>query len=428
MANQLLIHLIIILFPIFVQQFFFSRKDYTGFLYYRIISGLMFGLAALFCIRFPVHLIGGFQLDLRNIPIMIAILYSNGRYLPGIIALVMAAVYRTYIGGDAVAAAWAAFLLCNVPLFLFVRRFPRYLAVKRIVMTMLICVAFLVITYFVLISYLQLGFNDQMQNMGYILHYLLIAVVTIIGTGISCLLKEHMIETSILKLELERSEKMKLVSQIAASVAHEVRNPLTVVKGFLQLVKETADDKRKGYLNMALSELERAEFIITDYLNLAKPQPDQLEIIEVEPFLRHTLEFMNSYSLIQNVQIQLYIHERNLVVQGDKTRLTQVILNLIKNGVEAIPDTGNVTVVAFCRDDFVHIDISDTGIGMPKEQIEHVGTAFFTTKETGTGLGLMVTNRILEAMNGKLLIESELGKGTKVTIRLPAYPSEQGES
>lgn len=420
MLNQLFIHLIIILFPIFIQQFFFSRKK-SDSLRYQALSGIMFGTAAIICMALPVYVIGGFQLDLRNIPLIIAIVYSGGKPLPGIIAAALAVAFRIYIGGDALLEGMLGILLCNVPSFLFVKAFPKYSSFKRIIVSIGLCVASLAVSLGLLYFYLsihRLSLDDRPDD---VYLFMMTSLVSLSGMAISSLLKEHMIESAMLKQELERSEKLKIVSQIAASVAHEVRNPLTVVKGFLQLLKETVDDKKREYLNIALSELDRAEFIITDYLNLAKPQADQLELIEVSAFLHGTIEIMNSYSLIQNVQIQLNCNQTDLFVLADKPKLTQVMLNLIKNGVEAIPKTGEVTVNAYFRNDYIYIDIIDTGIGMTKDELEQIGTAFYTTKSTGTGLGLLVTTRIIEAMRGKLSFESESGKGTKVKIRLPAY-------
>ncbi|WP_419873631.1 ATP-binding protein [Candidatus Pristimantibacillus sp. PTI5] len=420
MANQLLIHLIIILFPIFIQQFFFSRKKIIDNLHYQILNGCMFGLSAVLCMAAPVQLIGSFQGDLRSIPLIISIVYGSGKYVPGIIALLIAVLYRYYIGGDAVLIAELSFLLVLGPAFLFVKSFLGYSSIRRIAICLLLSLHSVFITYVLLTFYIKSYQYDIEGQIHSLMMSAILAFASLIGMGISTLLKEHLIETAYLKLELERSEKLKIVSQIAASVAHEVRNPLTVVKGFLQLVKESVDDKKKDYLKIALDELDRAEFIITDYLNLAKPHSEQLELIEVASFLGSTLEMMNSYGLIQNVQIQLNCNQTDLYVQADKPKLSQVLLNLIKNGVEAIPDYGEVTLNAYYRFEEIFIEIIDTGKGMSKEDLDNVGTAFFTTKDTGTGLGVLVTVRIVEAMKGKIAFESVVGKGTKVVLRFPA--------
>ncbi|WP_424765987.1 ATP-binding protein [Paenibacillus sp. sgz302251] len=371
----------------------------------------------------PVYVAGDFQWDLRSIPLLVSIIYSSGKYVPGIISAFIAIVYQIYIGGEIFVLAIFGYISILGPSFFFVRKFPDYAVFKRVVISILLSVNAFLIIQFLLYIYLKLYGHQLHLSIDVMYLFALIstfALVSVIGMWISALLNEHIIESTMLKLELERNEKLKIVSQIAASVAHEVRNPLTVVKGFLQLLKESVDDKKRDYLKIALSELERAEFIITDYLNLAKPQADQLEVIEVSGFLQSTLEIMNSYGLIQNVQLHFYCEQTDLYIMAEKPKLSQVILNLIKNGVEAIPETGDVTVNAYYRNEVIYIEIMDTGKGMSKADLDQIGTAFFTTKGSGTGLGILVTMRIVEAMNGKITYESNLGRGTKVTIRLPA--------
>ncbi|MGO4544857.1 ATP-binding protein [Paenibacillus sp. 2TAB23] len=424
MVNQLLIHLIIILFPIFIQQFFMVRIARSNIIY-QIINGCLFGLSAVLCMAFPVSVIDGFQSDLRCIPLIIAFLYGSGKYLPGLLALTVGVLYRLYVNGDAMYLAVFSFLLSVGPAIFFAKSFLSYHKVKRVVISLILAANSSIVSFVFLIVYLKSRPLDLHTESHSLWIMTILTIATLIGMGISSMLKEHLIETAYLKLELERSEKLKIVSQIAASVAHEVRNPLTVVKGFLQLLQESVDDKKKDYLKIALAELERAEYIITDYLNLAKPQADQLELVEVPTFLGGTLDIMNSYGLIQNVQIHLNCNQTDLYVRTDKPRLSQVILNLIKNGVEAIPETGEVTVNAYYRNEEIYIEIIDTGKGMSKEDLSQIGTAFFTTKDTGTGLGILVTIRIIEALHGKISFESELGKGTKVTLRFPAAESQQ---
>ncbi|WP_141501359.1 ATP-binding protein [Paenibacillus luteus] len=425
MINQLLIHLIIILFPIFIQQFFFARKKISDDIRYQVVNGCMFGASAVLCMTLPVQVIGNFQGDLRSIPVIISILYSSGKYLPGIIALSIAVLYRIYLGGDVIIITTIGFLAIVAPSFFFIKSFSSYKTIKRMIICILLSVHSVILVVISLLSYIKIQAYTVEDQKHIFLTISILAIASLIGMAISSLLKEHIIETNYLKLELERSEKLKIVSQIAASVAHEVRNPLTVVKGFLQLLKESVDDRKKDYLKIALSELERAEYIITDYLNLAKPQADQLEQVEVSSFLSSTLEIMNSFSLIQNVQIQLNCNQTDLFVLADKPKLSQVVLNLIKNGVEAIPNTGIVTVNAYYRNEEIFIEIKDNGKGMSKEDLDNIGTAFFTTKDTGTGLGILVTIRIVEALNGKISFESKEGAGTKVVLRFPAVEGER---
>ncbi|WP_054024610.1 ATP-binding protein [Bacillus sp. FJAT-28004] len=423
MVNQLLIHLIIISFPIFIQQFFYARKKIIDRIRYQVLNGFVFGAASILCMAYPVYVTGSFHGDLRSIPLIVLIIYGYKYYLPGVIALAVAVLYCLYIGGDDVVLSTASLLLSVGPCFFFLKSLRKNQAAKRMLICMILSINSVIVLIASLFLYLESNPNSiEIRSHG--IFIMVLAASSFIGMGISTLLKEHFIETAYLKHELERSERLKIVSQIAASVAHEVRNPLTVVKGFLQLLKESVDDKRKDYLNIALSELDRAEYIISDYLNLAKPQADQLEIIEVSEFLVHTLEIMNSYGLIQNVQIHLNCNQTDLYVWANKPKLTQVILNLIKNGVEAIPDKGEVTVNAYYYNEEICIEIIDTGKGISKEELEQLGTVFFTTKESGTGLGILVTYRIVEALKGKIAFQSELGIGTKVLLRFPAVEPE----
>ncbi|WP_441907499.1 ATP-binding protein [Paenibacillus sp. MCAF9] len=420
MINQLLIHLIIICFPIFIQQFFYSRNKLINRISYQVLNGFVFGASSILCMAYPIYVMGNFHGDLRSIPLIVLIIYGYEYIVPGIIALAAAIIYCLCMGGDDVFLSTATLLLSVGPCFFFLKSLRKKQATRRMLICMNLSINSVIVFILSFFVYLEINsYTNEIHSDCFFIISIL-AAASFIGMGVSILLKEHFIETAYLKNELERSEKLKIVSQIAASVAHEVRNPLTVVKGFLQLLKESVDDKKKDYLNIALSELDRAEYIISDYLNLAKPQADQLEVIEISEFLVHTLEIMNSYGLIQNVQIHLNCNQTDLYIRADKPKLTQVILNLIKNGVEAIPDKGEVTVNAYYYKEEICIEIIDTGKGISREELEQLGTVFFTTKETGTGLGILVTFRIVEALKGKIAFQSELGMGTKVLLKFPA--------
>ncbi|NIK71880.1 HAMP domain-containing sensor histidine kinase [Paenibacillus sp. BK720] len=224
---------------------------------------------------------------------------------------------------------------------------------------------------------------------------------------------------------------MKVVSEIAASVAHEVRNPLTSVRGFIQLLSDPGlnESKRKEFSAITLEELDRAEAIISDYLSLAKPQIERLEPIELDQALSKSAQILSSYANMQNVEIvtDLKVHA---TVYGSTSKFRQAIINIGKNAIEAMPDGGKLTMTYTVNEPnkTVTISIADTGIGMNEEQLNRLGAPYYTTKDKGTGLGTMVLFSVIRGMNGKIEVRSKEGVGTAYFITLPLTQPESQAS
>ncbi|WP_167568967.1 ATP-binding protein [Brevibacillus migulae] len=241
------------------------------------------------------------------------------------------------------------------------------------------------------------------------------------GLLLAVIFAGYLRETALMRIQLQNSEKLTLISELAASVAHEVRNPLTVVRGFVQLLRDGVDKERKEYIKLVLAELDRAEFIISDYLNLARPQDEMIETFDAAEMMREIKQVMFSYALMNRVQLKAHLEEGALYTRGDKLKCKQALMNLIKNGIEAMPGGGTIVLSAERIAQQVMLRITDTGQGMSPAQLKQMGQPFFTTKEKGTGLGLLVSIRIVEAMGGTIHFASELGKGTEVTVMLPLH-------
>lgn len=219
--------------------------------------------------------------------------------------------------------------------------------------------------------------------------------------------------------ELQRSEKMAIISELAASVAHEVRNPLQVTRGFLQVLTQKYRNQDKAYITMALEELDRAASIITDFLTFAKPQFDQIEILNVKQELEHVEGIIIPLANLQGAQIDMRIPD-NLKVKGNSSKFKQAFINMVKNSIEALSQSGQINVWAYEKNHKVVIHIQDNGEGMSVNELARLGEPYFSNKSKGTGLGLMVTFRIVEAMGGNLEFKSEKGMGTEAIISFPS--------
>lgn len=216
-----------------------------------------------------------------------------------------------------------------------------------------------------------------------------------------------------------RMEKLDAVSQLAASISHEVRNPLTVTRGFLQLLLRTpVSDIQRSYVELALSELDRAGGIITDYLTFAKPDIETVEVFEVEEELKHVVSFVTPLANMQLVDIGV-VSGRGSLISGEKAKFRQCILNLMKNGIEAMPMGGTMRIGVSRGVGHAVISIEDTGLGMDEEQVSRLGTPYYSTKEKGTGLGMMVVFSLVHAMKGHVEVISARNSGTTFKLRFP---------
>ncbi|GAB6929250.1 hypothetical protein JCM10914A_32330 [Paenibacillus sp. JCM 10914] len=219
--------------------------------------------------------------------------------------------------------------------------------------------------------------------------------------------------------ELQRSEKMEIISELAASVAHEVRNPLQVTRGFMQLLAQNSRGTEKEYFGLALKELDRASGIITDFLTFAKPELEHESRLNVYEELKHVRGILQPLANLNGGTIQLD-ETKELFITGNSSKLKQAMINIVKNSIEAFDSEGHIQIWAYGEGEEIVVHIKDNGVGMEVGDIARLGEAYFTNKSKGTGLGLMVTFRIIELMHGSIHFQSEKGQGTEVILRFPA--------
>lgn len=218
---------------------------------------------------------------------------------------------------------------------------------------------------------------------------------------------------------LRRSEKLTTVGQLAAGVAHEIRNPLTTLRGFLQLQRE---NNRLSPLHneIMLSELDRINLIVSEFLILAKPQAIQFQVKSIRNILSDVVSLLNSQAHLFGIEFKFEFEPEDYKVHCEENQMKQVFINIIKNAIEAMESGGIITIELFrlSREE-IGITITDQGIGIPSDMMPKLGEPFFTSKENGTGLGLMISQGIIEGHKGMMEIFSKPGQGTRVDIVLP---------
>ncbi|TKC19342.1 PAS domain-containing protein [Robertmurraya kyonggiensis] len=221
---------------------------------------------------------------------------------------------------------------------------------------------------------------------------------------------------------LHRQDKLAAVGQLAAGVAHEIRNPLTSMKGYAEvLLEDEVEPQKREFVEIILDEIDRVNQIVEDFMVLAKPRAVDLKEKNIVPIVQTVVSLLDFEARKKKVRMHLEAPDDIVQIECDEDRLKQVFLNFIKNGIEAMPNGGDITVKVNVEQEQVKISIQDTGVGIPEDKLKKIGEPFFTTKKDGNGLGLMVSYKIIESHNGTVYIESELNKGTTFNIILPAH-------
>ncbi len=198
-------------------------------------------------------------------------------------------------------------------------------------------------------------------------------------------------------------------------IAHEIRNPLTTVKGMLQLLGK---DNCLRHYNLIMSELERMNMIVSEFLILGKPQAVQFRKERCFPVLQEVLNLFEIQAALNCITVDCVVHADH-PIRCDRNQIKQVFMNIVKNAIEALPHAGKIHILLETREGYLRIRFADNGVGMSEEMLQRIGEPFHTTKSEGNGLGMMIVKKIIDAHHGRMDIASEVGKGTIVDIYLP---------
>ncbi|MGX6443958.1 ATP-binding protein [Neobacillus sp. K501] len=403
-------HILIVLLPFIIYHLFIrEEKQYRE----KVISKLM-GLSLttlILTMSNPIHFSEEYLYDFRVIPILFMLLYGGIR--PTIVLIIAMIGYRFFHGG-------AGFLITIVNytmaafLFLLIKKKFETFTLKRRILISSILYWLIAIT-----RAITLILTDQVNQLSFMLIFSFLTWLTLI---ILIFIIDNLDKQIIYDKHIQNAERLNVVSQLAASVAHEVRNPMTSIKGFLQLIRQdkNLNASQYKYIEISLSELERAEAVINDYLSLAKPTTTEIITeLNVTAELHSMLDIITSYTNTRNITIDSSIQE-GILTKGKKNEFKQALLNIMKNSVEAVHVNGTLTVTAYQKNSEVLIEIKDNGVGMSQKQLEQLGAPYYSTKDKGTGVGLTITYKIIRDMKGKISVHSEQGVGTIFTIELPS--------
>ncbi|MCM2533066.1 PAS domain S-box protein [Neobacillus pocheonensis] len=222
---------------------------------------------------------------------------------------------------------------------------------------------------------------------------------------------------------LRRTEKLSVVGELSASVAHEIRNPLTSLKGFVQIL-QVEDEKHQFYYQIMLDELNRINHIVGELLLLAKPQHLKYTKADIQKILYDVISLLGTEASLYNVQIEFYFPEKEIWIECEPNQLKQLFINVIKNAIEANKSGGSIWITLDpLAKDRISITVKDNGCGISQERLTRIGEPFYSSKEKGTGLGLTVSFKIVESHNGSIQFDSEISEGTSVHIELPVQQS-----
>ncbi|WP_020061649.1 ATP-binding protein [Bacillus sp. 123MFChir2] len=276
--------------------------------------------------------------------------------------------------------------------------------------------------YFWIVS---LGLVGKYAFLGVILHTLIVLVPIVLCVSFATIafilltrFQSYVRTIKSMLEEAQQAEKLAVIGKMAATIAHEIRNPLTSLKGFTQLQREKHPEDA-AYYNIMVQEIERLNAIVSELMVLGKPKQRQYALHNIKDILYYVISIVEQPASQYGITITTAFAKKIPSIQCDEKQMKQIFLNIIKNAIESMPGGGNIIVEANVVHKQIVVRVTDEGCGISKEKIDKIGAAFYTTKEDGTGLGLMVTYKILEEHQGEMEFESEPGIGTKVHIKLP---------
>lgn len=265
--------------------------------------------------------------------------------------------------------------------------------------------------------------TEFVQEQGRVLLHTSFCVRDLLNNNITgaAIISHDITELNRLRDEVGRMERLSLVGQMAASITHEIRNPMAVIRGFVQLMRERSPDHQQEYFQIVMDELDRANSIINDFLSLAQNRVIAKESCSLHEIINEILPLLWADANLRGQSIELEFADQLPTLFLNEKEMKQLILNLARNGMEAMDQHGILTLQTLVYSDRVELRVIDNGCGISIEKQEHLFEPFYTTKSSGTGLGLPLCLSIVERHGGEIKVESTEGKGTAFIVKFTEY-------
>ena len=223
---------------------------------------------------------------------------------------------------------------------------------------------------------------------------------------------------------LFRAEKLKVVGELASGMAHEIRNPLTTIKGFIQLSKANGYHIENWY-QLIMDEISRMSELTAEFLQFSKPHATHFKNCSLQDCIHRAISLMDSEANRLGHTIRYEAPSDPVVIRMDQDKIVQMLLNLVRNAFDAMTQKGVVNIRLTTAGKFCKLDIEDTGKGIPSEELDQIFHPFYTSKEEGTGLGLSICHKIVQDHGGTITVKSEPGKGTTFTVQFPLATADE---
>ncbi|SME98176.1 two-component system, sporulation sensor kinase B [Paenibacillus barengoltzii] len=410
-----------------ILQMFFAHMPFVMYnIFYRDqsrnYSKSFITLSSAICLflsmTFGASVVHGYFYDIRYTIIFFGMIF--GGLQTGFILLAEFLLYRLYIGGDGVFIAIVIMLMTFPGSYLLYRIYNQ--SEKRSLILLLAGVFFSITPLVAVYLENPVSIIDNLT-----FHMVVIPMQNLVGCWMLITLFRKAVIEKDLFISYAQNERVRAISHVAASLVHEVRNPLTAVKGFLTLIRDGVSDRGRieRYIEICMSEIARTEYILSEYLAISKPIGNKQEPTNLEELLRITKDVMSPYANMHNVLLEIGNPPEPVWILANPDKMKQVLVNFIKNAVEAcaeLPNTrGIVTLRLQVEARKVVLTIQDNGIGMTEEQAKRLGSIYFSTKSNGTGLGMTFSYQAILSFGGTVSVQSAPGAGTKFTISLPIY-------
>ena len=403
--KEVTLNIVLLLFPMIIYFIYNCYRELQGEKYNSILLNV-----ALFSSLYLYLKYGHVESNIRillfcNIPILIA--YLKKEPSVAIVLSLITLYYSNYILNQDI----------SIMLIKFISYFIIYIIGKNCNIkdnTFIISISILQ-GFFIS---LELFYNYQKSNILTIIELLVAIIIFYILPFILLYLFNLADNITSLYLTVSEFEKEKQLKNSLFKITHEVKNPIAVCKGYLDMLDINNKEKIEKYIPIIRQEIDRSLNIMNDFMEFSKIKIDK-EILDINVLLEDITEELNLILRNKNIKMTTKIPQDEIFINGDYNRLKQVFINIIKNSMESITEKGNINIVTHTLKDKYYIEITDNGCGMDEYTLSKIKDLFFTTKTKGSGLGVSLSTEIIKAHNGTIDYTSKLGKGTKVVVKLP---------